>query len=295
MNMNHYTRFRAYQLGTCGASFSMSVDNHFTLIEARYNDTNMPHIQWEMDKLDIKRIDVLHITSWDDDHCQAEELRRILVELQPQRIEYPAYSPHTENGKKSLGWIKAYHLSCLRKNLRCDSIPITPNVVDNQIMTRLRGEDVFYNPIQLVVKPNDNSVAKFFRTGSFQILSLGDCEDGGIRDRLMKDDILQNEVDILILAHHGADNGFTTQQFLQTLSPKVAICASDYGNQYGHPAPAIVSRLSNAHIDYYSTKTGDIIAQSVDKYSFKVSNYISNNEEKGSERIYSNKTYYISD
>lgn len=293
--MNHYTRFRAYQLGTCGASFSLSVDNHFTLIEARYNDTNSPHILWEMQKLGISRINTLHITSWDADHCNADELQRILVELRPSRIEYPAYSPHTENGKKSLGRIKAYHLSCLRKNLRCDLIPITPNVVNNQIMTRLRGEDVFYNPIQLVVKPNDNSVAKFFRTGSFQILSLGDCEDCGICDRLMKDDILQNEVDILILAHHGADNGFTTQQFLHTLSPKVAICASDYGNQYGHPAPAIVSRLSNAHIDYYSTKTGDIIAQSVDKYSFKVSNYISNNEEKGSERIYSNKTYYISD
>lgn len=287
MNMNHYTRFRAYQLGTCGASFSLSVDNYFTLIEARYNDTNSPHILWEMKKLGISRISTLHITSWDEDHCQVEELRRILNELRPSRIEYPTYSPHTENGKKSLNIIKRY---------QCDDLnPITPNVIANQIKTRFQGQNVFYNPIQLVNKANDNSVVKFFRTGSFQILSLGDCEDGGIRDRLMKDDILQNEVDILILAHHGADNGFTTLEFLQTLSPKVAICASDYGNQYGHPAPAIVSRLSNAHIDYYSTKTGDIIAQSVDKYSFKVSNYISNNEEKGSERIYSNKTYYTKD
>ena len=138
-------------------------------------------------------------------------------------------------------------------------------------------------------------MVKFFRTGSFQILSLGDCEDGGIRDRLMNDDILQNEVDILILAHHGADNGFTTPDFLQALSPRVAICASDYGNQYGHPDPAIVNRLANAHIDYYSTKTGDIIAQSVDKHCFKVANYLRNNEEKGSEKFYSNKTYYIND
>lgn len=48
----------------------------------------------------------------------------------------------------------------------------------------------------------------------------------------MEDDILRNEVDILILAHHGADNGFTTPEFLQTLSPRLAICTSDYGNQY---------------------------------------------------------------
>lgn len=285
--MNHYTRFRAYQLGTCGASFSLSVDSHFTLIEARYNDTNRPHILWEMQMLGISRIDTLHITSWDDDHCQAEELQRILKELLPSRIEYPDYPPHTENGKNSFNIIRTY---------LCDGlIPIGPKVVANQVKTRLQGRDVFYNPTQLVAKPNDNSVVKFFRTGSFQILSLGDCEDGSIRDRLMEDDILQNEVDILILAHHGADNGFTTPEFLQALSPKVAICASDYGNQYGHPDSAIINRLANAHIDYYSTKTGDIIARSVDKYYFKVSNYIGNNEKKGKEGTYQNKTYYIND
>ena len=37
--MKHYTRFRAYQLPNKGSSFSLSVDNHFTLIEARYNET----------------------------------------------------------------------------------------------------------------------------------------------------------------------------------------------------------------------------------------------------------------
>ena len=37
----HYTRFRAYQLKTAGSSMSISVNNYFTLIEARYNDDNM--------------------------------------------------------------------------------------------------------------------------------------------------------------------------------------------------------------------------------------------------------------
>ena len=79
--MKHYTRFRAYQLGECGASFSFSVNEHFTLIEARYNDYNKPHILQEMKNCGISRIDVLHITSWDGDHCQACELKNILLEL----------------------------------------------------------------------------------------------------------------------------------------------------------------------------------------------------------------------
>lgn len=70
---------------------------------------------------------------------------------------------------------------------------------------------------------------------------------------------------------------------------------SDYGNKYGHPDNVILQRLRLAEVDYYSTKTGEIIAQSIDKYTFKVSNYISNNEQKASVRTYSNKTYYVSD
>ena len=46
--MKHYTRFRAYQLGEKGASFSISVDQYFVLIEARYNSVNKSHIIYEM-------------------------------------------------------------------------------------------------------------------------------------------------------------------------------------------------------------------------------------------------------
>ena len=221
--MNHYTRFRAYQLGECGASFSLSVDDHFTLIEARYNDTNRPHILWEMRRLDISRIKTLHITSWDEDHCNADELQRILVELRPLKVEYPSYPPHTKNGEECLSHIKAYYLHCLRNRLQCGLKPITTQIVPSQVKVRFRGEDLFYNPVRNVDKSNDNSIVKFFRVGSFQILSLGDCESEEIRDRLMKDDILQNEVDILILAHHGADNGFTTPEFLRTLYCQQAV------------------------------------------------------------------------
>lgn len=42
------TRFRAYQLGNAGSSFSYSVDNHLTLIEARLNEVNGPNILKEM-------------------------------------------------------------------------------------------------------------------------------------------------------------------------------------------------------------------------------------------------------
>ena len=176
-------------------------------------------------------------------------------------------------------------------------IRITPTLVRNQTFTRLFGHDLFFGPDNIAdgTSSNNKSTIKFFRVGSFQVLSLGDCEDETIANRLMQNEIIANEVDVLILAHHGADNGFTTTDFLRAVNPKVAICACDWDNMYSHPSQAVRSMLSNLNIKYYSTKAGDIIAQSIDKYKFKVSNYISNNEKKESVEVFSNKTFYTVD
>lgn len=286
--MQRYTRFRAYQLGECGASFSFSANEHFTLIEARYNDYNKPHIWWEMRQRGISRIDVLHITSWDDDHCRATELKNLLEELSPRLIEYPAYEHDTENAKESLRLIKGYK--------KGQQYCITPEVVKGCPKTRLVGQDVFYNSFyQYLGTSNDKSIVKFFRMGSFTVLSLGDCESPDIRDRLMQEEILQKEVDVLILAHHGADNGFTTSEFLRAINPKVAICASDYGNKYGHPDQVILNRLNNCGISYFSTKQGDVIAQYKDKYHFIVSNYGADNTELIGRESFENKTYFVNE
>lgn len=286
--MTHYTRFRAYQLGENGASFSISVDQYFVLIEARYNSVNKSHIIYEMGLSGVAHINVLHITSWDEDHCKSTELEDIIKELKPSIIECPGYDPHTITGIRSLSIIL---------NSGCKVVRITPSVVQSQFFTRLVGRDLFFGPINIKkgTTSNNMSVIKLFRIGSFQVLSLGDCEDSDIAERLVEEEIITKEVDVLILAHHGADNGFTTTDFLKALNPRVAICACDWDNMYSHPSDKVRSMLSNLGIKYYSTKAGDIIAQSVDKYKFKVSNYITNNEKKDSVETFTNKTYYTQD
>lgn len=286
--MKHYTRFRAYQLGEKGASFSISVDQYFILIEARYNSVNKPHVIYEMEQSGVAHIDVLHITSWDEDHCKSTELEDIIKGLKPSIIECPGYAPHTITGFRSLSIIL---------NSGCKVVRVTPSVVQSQFFTRLVGRDLFFGPINIEkgTTSNNMSVIKLFRIGSFQVLSLGDCEDSDIADELVKNEVITKEVDILILAHHGADNGFTTTDFLKAVNPRVAICACDWDNMYSHPSDKVRSMLSNLGIKYYSTKAGDIIVQSIDKYNFKISNYITNNEKKDSVETFTNKTFYIQD
>ena len=91
------------------------------------------------------------------------------------------------------------------------------------------------------------------------MLSLGDCESPSISEEIANSPIACNETDVMILAHHGADNGFTTQSFLQSVKPKVAVCTSNYDNQYEHPDPSIRALLHTNNIPLYTTKTGDVL------------------------------------
>lgn len=287
--MKHFTRFRAYQLGEEGSSFSLAVDNHFTLIEAKITDTNRANIIKELELFKKSKIDVLHITSWDTDHCDNSSLEYILKDLKPSVIEYPSYIPDTDTGKECLNLIKNYEDGSKSKIS-------TSLVIDSEKNSRqLTGRDIFLNPINISNNHNDNSIVKFFRIGSYQILSLGDCESSDISERLQDNEILQNEVDVLILAHHGSNNSICSTDFLKIISPKVAICSSNYDNRYEHPHKEIRNRLYELQIPYFTTKTGDIIIQSLDKYYFNVYNLCNNNKDCNDPETFKNKTWYIND
>ena len=292
MSSLYYTRLRAYQLGNEGASFSISVNGHFTLVEARCNEKNLPGIRWELSNIGKKYIDTLHITSWDKDHCNYNELSYILRYLIPDVVECPSYEPRTETGKNSLKLILTYLKARAIKEVR----RISAGAIRMQVRKPLQGQDIYYNPVNYSPTcANDNSYVKLFRVGSFQILSLGDCESADISEALSSDEILQSEVDVMILAHHGSSPDFTTLDFLRAINPRIAISCSDIGNKYEHPLPIIRQRLSTAGIPLLTTKAGDVIAQTVDKYHFKVSNYISNSEKKESVITLKNKTWYLND
>ena len=263
--MKHYTRLRAYSLSTDGASLSLSVNDKFTLIEARYNDDNRAGVRYEMRKAGVTRIDVLHITSWDADHCCAGELEDILKSLKPRRIEYPSYSPHTDNGKEAKKLIGDY--------TEGEKIPITPLKVALCEKTRLYGRDVFFNPVKNdsgPAKSNDNSVVKLFREGSFQVLSLGDCESEDISERLRAEEILQNEVDVMILAHHGSANSVVTPEFLDDINPLFVICPVDRDNRFEHPDQKVRNWLNTRKIPYLTTKDGDVVLRTKDAHTFDV-------------------------
>jgi|JRYF01.1.fsa_nt_gb competence protein ComEC len=273
------TRFRAYQLGEPGSSFSYFADGHFTLIEAMVTELSRPRLLAELAQCGRRTIDTLHITSWDLDHCKPSSLEWILAHLTPTRVEQPGYAPHTECGHECRRTVEQYQQRCAARGHRVTVQSIDPPYIASLEHAQSLGyRDIFYHPRQLHDTPNDNSTIKFFRRGAFNVLSLGDVEAPEIASLLRRCKTLCREVDIMILAHHGADNGFTNRRLLEELRPSLAICTSDYDNRFEHPRDEIRALLHEQGIRLFTTKTGDAIVESIGSHAadYQVTNLIGN-------------------
>jgi competence protein ComEC len=261
--LQRITRFRAYQLGNRGSSFSYFDGTRFTLIEARLTDLSRPRVKKEMEICGVARAGCLHITSWDTDHCAESELEEILYTLFPAKIECPGYQPQTDPAKRCLQLIQEYKVKMERKQVTASVIIVNPAYVKGLNPAEAFGyRDIVYHPSYLSDNKNDNSTVQLFRTGAFNVASLGDVENPMIGSYLRSCQIFGGETDVLILAHHGADNGLTTPKFLKMVNPTIAICSSNYDNQFDHPRDEIREMLREQKISLYTTKTGDVAVQS---------------------------------
>lgn len=285
---NRTTRFRAYQLGNAGSSFSYFNGSKFTLLEARYNEVNEPSIKQELELCQAEGMHTLHITSWDHDHCSPSQLEKILSEFGPKKIEYPGYAPHTDSGKDSLKLISAY-TSKGKGNKTV--VSVTPEYISSLDKAENYGyRDTLHHPKYIDDKSsNNNSTVKHFRSGSFNVLSLGDVECNNIASGIRRQRTINQETDVLILAHHGADNGFTTSSFIKTVKPTVAIASADYANQFKHPKQEIRDLLHKHNVKLFTTKSGDVVIFSTGAHT---GHYRLVNLKSGSSAISSQYDFY---
>lgn len=296
MAQSKLTRFRAYQLGNEGSSFSYFDGGRFFLIEGRLNDVNDRTLDQELaicSRLSGKsvRIDVLHITSWDEDHCAPGELRRMLNKYRPLQIETPGYSPSTDCGRQSARIIQEYQHNCTQTQQTVAVIEVSPKFISGLSNGEPNAyNNIIFHPNEIFESSNNNSTIKLFRSGSFSVLSLGDVESEDISIAIANSS-LAAEVDVMILAHHGAHNGFTSRNLLRSLVPTVAICSSNYDNQYEHPKPEITNLLFEHGIDLYTTKTGDCIVRSIYDHSggYQVINLRADSSEISSTKTFKSK------
>ena len=92
---------------------------------------------------------------------------------------------------------------------------------------------------------NDASCVLAVTARSGRALLPGDIERRA--ERLLGAQGLE-PVDLLFAPHHGS-NTSSTGRFVAALSPRIAVMMAGFGNRYGHPHPAVVSRYRQAGAD----------------------------------------------
>ncbi|WP_345239785.1 DNA internalization-related competence protein ComEC/Rec2 [Pontibacillus salipaludis] len=118
--------------------------------------------------------------------------------------------------------------------------------------------DILY-PIQESEDKNDNSLVMSFTLGGMAWMFTGDVGKEGEEDISSLADEL--DVDVLKVAHHGSDTS-TGAQWLDTVTPKVALISAGLNNRYGHPHEQVIERLNKEGVKIIRTdQKGAVIYQ----------------------------------
>lgn len=98
---------------------------------------------------------------------------------------------------------------------------------------------------------NDDSVVLRVAYGLRSFLLTGDLERSE-EYRLLEPGQPPITADVLKVGHHGSRTS-TSEEFLQAVSPSVALISAGYDNSFGHPHPDVVHRLEAFHVTILRT------------------------------------------
>jgi competence protein ComEC len=97
---------------------------------------------------------------------------------------------------------------------------------------------------------NDSSIILRLVCGDFEALLTGDAPDS-VQQLLLGQEMVR-EADVLKIAHHGGREGLD-KNFLQKVTPRLAIISVGAHNRYGHPHAETLAELRQAKVEVRRT------------------------------------------
>jgi competence protein ComEC len=115
---------------------------------------------------------------------------------------------------------------------------------------------------------NEGSLVLDVSIGNFSMLCTGDVEADA--EEWLTTKVKGKEYDVLKVAHHGSKNS-SSEKFLQTIKPEIALVSSGEDNRYGHPHKETIERLKKIGCRIYQTKENGAITLRSDGNSLTIS------------------------
>ena len=114
------------------------------------------------------------------------------------------------------------------------------SVSENLIMNIGSSHITIFGPT-FVKDSNENSLCVLYESETCSILITGDRSELG--ELLLLRETTLPDVDVLIAGHHGSKYS-TSEELLSTVTPETVIISVGADNHYGHPAPEMLTRLT---------------------------------------------------
>lgn len=101
---------------------------------------------------------------------------------------------------------------------------------------------------------NNNSIVCKINYKNFSMLFTGDIEEIAENEILKENNPKKLKADILKVGHHGSKSS-STKEFIEAVSPKIAVIGVGLNNNFGHPNQGVLERLKNINCKIYRTDT----------------------------------------
>lgn len=121
---------------------------------------------------------------------------------------------------------------------------------------------------------NAYSQCFLIKYGKFTMLLTGDVEEDGEKQLLETlTEMGVKDISLLKAAHHGSRYS-TSQEFLERLSPTVAVISCGRDNSYGHPHEEVLERLEQAGTIIYMTPRTGAVEMDVSGEKWEIKTYL---------------------
>ena len=172
-------------------------------------------------------------------HPHADHIGGMALVLDSFPVERFYMGPETQNTSSYAGMLDALEAQGIRPTIPADGE--TLSFASGAVLTFLGpADDVPADNL------NNRSLIALFSTGAQRVLFMGDAEAEAEQSLLAHHPSLT--CDVLKVGHHGAATS-SSEAFLRTVHPSIAVISCGADNAYGHPSEKTLQNLSLAGVD----------------------------------------------
>lgn len=232
---NNYLSIHTIDVGQ-GDSILIQTPSSKNILIDGGDDNSHNIVSSYLKKQNVKRIDYIIATHFDSDHIGG--LDNIIDKFNVSNIYAPNYESDTVSYQNLIS-------SCLNKNLNLQYLNEGDfiNIEDNINLTVLA-------PSYIQEENNLNSIVFRIDYKNKSFLFTGDAEASNEMSIINSYEL--NDIDFLKVGHHGSSSS-TTSEFIEEVSPDVAVISCGYKNQYGHPHRSTLDTLEKNNVLTYRT------------------------------------------